>query len=268
MAKAKMILVVDDDPNLIMFFKEFFKQEGYNSLCIDDPEKAVRTSNLIHPDLLIIDVKMPKIDGFGVLAKVRDSTPDIKTIIISAYLNEVHEDKIKASGVQAVLKKPVQFEELERWILKLLNLTKEEIQERLPSGTGTEKIRILFVDDESDVLNTVAETFNEYGFQMDTAKSGEEGLEKVKAKQYDILITDNSMNGMSGYDMVKKIRVESRYKPSVIAVASAMLTQELKDKYRGLGITHFIDKPMKFEEVIQWLESQTAELSKGKPESK
>lgn len=259
MGRPRMILVVDDDPNLIMFFKDFFKEEGYSALCTDDPEKAVRTANLVHPDLLVIDLLMPKIDGFGVLAEVRKQTPEIKTIVISAHLAKL-QDKIKEANVQAVLKKPVPFDELEKWILKLLQVTKEEIREKLPSGERPSRVSILFVDDEKEILDSVAEAVNEYGFSMDTVESGEKGLEKVKSKQYDILITDISMGKMAGYDMLNEIRVRSNYKPYVTAVVSGNLTRELKEKYQRLGVAHFMEKPLRFQEMIEWLESMLPEI--------
>lgn len=254
MAKPKMILIVDDDPNLLMFFKDYFKQEGYNTLLTDDPEKAIRMSGVVHPDLLVIDIKMPKIDGFGVLAKVRESTPEIKTIVISAYVDGV-EDKIKEAGVQAVLKKPVQFEELERHILKLLEVSKKEIQEKIPPG-GRPEIRVLFIDDEQDISDYAKETFDEFGFPTDIAYSGEEGLEKALKNKYDLIITDHSMRIVSGYDFIKKVRAEAKYKPHAIALTSASLISELKNKYIGLGVTDFFQKPVKLEELIEWLESQ------------
>lgn len=265
MAKPKMILVVDDDPNLVMFFKDFFKQEGYNSLCTEDPEKAVRIANMVHPDLLIIDIRMPRIDGFGVLAKVREHTPEIKTIIISAFVDTV-QDKIKEAGVQAVLKKPVQFEDLERWILKLLDLSKAELTEKIPPGARPQ-IRILFVDDEEDITDYISECFNHYGFNTEVANSGEEGLEKAKEHKYDILITDNSMRAMTGHEMIRKIQIESQLKPAVIAVSSANLDSDLRQKYIHLGVSKFFEKPMNLEEVIGWLQSQIPIIMKKRAPS-
>jgi DNA-binding response OmpR family regulator len=260
MAKPKVILVVDDDPNLVMFFKDFFKQEGYNSICTDDPEKAGRTADLVHPDLLIIDIRMPKIDGFGVLAKVREKTPEIKTIVISAFVDTVQE-KIKEAKVQAVLKKPVQFEELEQWILKLLAIPKEELTEKIPAGARPE-IRVLFVDDEDEITDWVAEFFNQYGFKTDIANSGEEGLEKMKTGQYDLLISDNSMREMSGLEMIKKIRTEVPRKPHSVAVCSANLDSELREQYARIGVAQFFSKPVGLEEIIQWMESQIPQIEK------
>lgn len=254
MAKRKLILVVDDDPNLITFFKDFFNKEGYTSVCTEDPEQAVRTANLVHPDLLIIDVLMPKIDGFGVLAEVRKHTPEIRTIVISAYLEKV-QDQLKAANVQAVLTKPVPFEELERWVLKLLDVPKEELTEKVAPGARPD-IHILYVDDEEEITNWVGSFFNEYGFKMDVANSGEEGLERAKEKQYDILITDNSMGLMPGHEMLRRIKLESQCKPLVIAVSSANLDSGLREKYISLGVSKFIDKPFRLDDLINWLDSQ------------
>ncbi len=266
MSKPKMILVVDDDPNLVMFFKDFFKQEGYNSFTTEEPEKAIRMAKLVHPDLLIIDIKMPKIDGFGVLAKVRENVPEIKSIIVSAYVKGF-EEQIKAAKVQAVLEKPVKFEELEELILKLLNVKKEELTEKLPVQ-GRPDLRILFVDDETELTEFFDQTLNEYGFKTDIANSGEEGLKKAKDAKYDIIITDHHLLNMSGYDMAKKIVAESSHKPHVIAVTSTSLDSKVKGEYSKLGVTQYLDKPLHVDHLIHWIESQIPVIAKKKASQK
>ena len=262
MSKPKMILVVDDDPNLVMFFKEFFKQEGYNALTTEDPEKAIRMSAAVHPDLLIIDIKMPKIDGFGVLAKVREKTPEIKTIIVSAYVGGF-EEQIKKANVQGVLEKPVKFEKFEQMILEILNIKKEEITEKLPVQDRP-NLRILFVDDETDLTEFFDETLNGYGFKTDIAGSGEDGLKKASQTKYDIIITDHHLLSMSGYDMTKKIIMSSTNKPHVIAVTSTSLDSKVKGEYAKLGVTQYLDKPLHVDRLIHWIESQVPVIAKKK----
>ena len=260
MAKPKMILVVDDDPQLLMFFKDYFKQEGYNAMLLEDPAKAIRTANLVHPDLLILDIKMPRIDGFEVLAKIRENSPEIKTIILSGVIEGDMEKRILQTRVHSVLKKPVSFEELEKHILKHLNVTKEEIQDKIPIG-GRPEVNVLVVDDEEEIVDFFREALGEYGFNTDVVRSGEEGLKQAKLKHYDILITDNSMADMSGLEMVKLLSA-SNHKPYSIAVYSANLVRELIADFRDLGVTKFFDKPATLQEIIEWLESQVPSVVK------
>lgn len=263
MAKPKMILVVDDDPQLLTFFKDYFKQEGYNAMLLEDPAKAIRTANLVHPDLLILDIKMPKIDGFEVLAKIREHTPEIKTIILSGVIEGDIEKRIKGARVQAILKKPVGFEELEGHILKILQVTKEEIQDKIPSG-GRPEINVLFIDDEEEIIDFFREALNEYGFNTDVVRSGEEGLKQLNSKHYDILVTDNSMSDMSGFEMVKALCNSNNHKPYSIAIYSANLVHELMEKYRNLGVTKFFHKPSTLQEIVEWLEAQVPLIVKKK----
>jgi CheY-like chemotaxis protein len=260
MSKPKMILVVDDDPNLVMFFKEFFKQEGYNSFVTDDPEKAVRMSATVHPDLLIIDIKMPKIDGFGVLAKVREKTPEIKTMVVSAYVGGF-ESQIKKANVQGVLEKPVKFDQFEQMILDVLKVKKEELTEKQPIGSLPD-FRVLLVDDETDLTDFLSECLNERGVQIDVASSGEEGVRKASETRYDVLIADHHLMGISGYEMTKKIVAESPHKPHVMAVTSTSLDGKVKSDYAKLGVSHFLDKPLRLEHLIHWLEEQIPAVQK------
>jgi CheY-like chemotaxis protein len=203
---------------------------------------------------------MPKMDGFTLLEKIRENSPSIKTIIISGFVEGL-ENKIKGLNVDAVLKKPVQFEELERQILKALQVTKEEILDKIPPGSRPADIRVLVVDDENDITDFFQEVLPDYGFLGEIVRSGEEGVMKAQKTQYDMLITDVSMGDMSGLEMVKQMTA-SKHAPYSIAVYSANLTSPLMEEFRRLGVTKFLHKPATLQELIDWLESQVPVIVK------
>lgn len=255
----KTILVVDDDPNVALFFKEFFRHHGCKALLTHDPERAVKLASESRPDLLIIDIlRVPKTGGFALLARIREILPSVKTMVLRRYGTE-GQAPLQAVPVDALLRKPVRFEELEESILQLLELPPEGPARPVPSGRSP-SIEILLVEDETEVAFFLGELLNRSGFRTEVAGSGEEGLQKAKSRRYDLILADVSMGTMSGVEMIRRIREECAEQPGTIAVLSANVTSEVREKLSGLEVNAILTKPVHQEEVIRWIESQVPQL--------
>ncbi|MBC7247415.1 MAG: response regulator transcription factor [Actinobacteria bacterium] len=70
----KTILIADDDPNIRRLIAELMASEGYRVLTAEDGEEAMRICEEEHPDLIILDIIMPKVDGMEVCRRLRDET--------------------------------------------------------------------------------------------------------------------------------------------------------------------------------------------------
>lgn len=70
----KRILIADDDPNIRRLIAELMASEGYKVLAAEDGEEAMRVCKEEHPDLIILDIIMPKVDGMEVCRRLRDET--------------------------------------------------------------------------------------------------------------------------------------------------------------------------------------------------
>ncbi|PKM81617.1 MAG: DNA-binding response regulator [Firmicutes bacterium HGW-Firmicutes-14] len=87
----KKVLIVDDDPKIIKIVEHSLRQEGYTVYMATDGEQALDMTEKVNPDLLILDLMLPKIEGFEVCKKIK-SVKDIPVIILSARGEEV--DKV------------------------------------------------------------------------------------------------------------------------------------------------------------------------------
>ncbi|MBN1797859.1 MAG: response regulator [Spirochaetales bacterium] len=115
------------------------------------------------------------------------------------------------------------------------------------------KAKILIVDDEPINLEFFDVMLSRLGFIVEKAEDGEEALEKVKVCEPDLIILDNIMPKLSGWEFTKLIKNDSRYKKYKnipIIMFSAM--DEVKDKIEGLelGVDDYITKPFNFSEVL------------------
>ncbi|MDR2742183.1 MAG: response regulator [Treponema sp.] len=110
--------------------------------------------------------------------------------------------------------------------------------------------KILIVDDEQINLDFFDVILSKLGFVVEKAVDGVEGLEKVKHFLPDLIVLDNIMPKMSGWELTKILKGDTKYREIPIIMLSAL--DDVKDKVEGfeLGVDDYITKPFNFSEVL------------------
>lgn len=124
------ILVVDDDKNTRFFIKEALELEGYEVYTACDGEEALEVYDNKYVDLVIVDIMMPKMDGYEFTKQLRTTNKDLLILMISA--KQLPEDRKKGfkSGIDDYMSKPLDAEELVLRIKRLFyrnNLAFEKV---------------------------------------------------------------------------------------------------------------------------------------------
>ncbi len=113
MTSPPSVLIVDDEPNIVLSLQFLMKKAGYTVRTAGDGEQALAELSREPPDLVLLDVMMPKIDGFTVCEKVR-ATPewrDIRVIMLTARGRDVVRQKGLAVGADDYITKPFSTQE-------------------------------------------------------------------------------------------------------------------------------------------------------------
>jgi two-component system alkaline phosphatase synthesis response regulator PhoP len=108
------VLVVDDEPNIVLSLKFLMEQKGYEVSIARNGKEALEALNKKLPDLILLDVMMPKPDGYEVCQKIR-ATPEwenIPVIMLTAKGREVEREKGLAMGADYYVTKPFGTQEL------------------------------------------------------------------------------------------------------------------------------------------------------------
>jgi DNA-binding response OmpR family regulator len=110
--------------------------------------------------------------------------------------------------------------------------------------------KILIVDDETINLDFFDVMFSKLGFAVEKANDGVEALEKVRRFFPDLILLDNIMPRMTGWELTKILKGDAKYKEIPIVMFSAL--DDVKDKVEGfeLGVDDYITKPFNFSEVL------------------
>jgi DNA-binding response OmpR family regulator len=119
---AKKILVVDDDPEILGMLDIRLGKRGYHVISAADGEQALEQARKEKPSLVVLDVMMPRMNGWEVARALRQdpATHDIKIVMLTAIGAQMNEMTSPLYGVDAYLDKPFQFAELEKKIDELL----------------------------------------------------------------------------------------------------------------------------------------------------
>ena len=120
---AKKILIVDDEENIVISLEFLIEQAGYELQIAKNGEEALALVASFAPDLMLLDVMMPKINGFEVCRRVRE-TPEgqqLKIIMLTAKGREVEITKGLAMGADAYITKPFSTKELMAQGQQMLN---------------------------------------------------------------------------------------------------------------------------------------------------
>ena len=118
----KKILIVDDEPNIVMALEYTFKKRDFEVFIARDGEEALAITTKELPDIIILDVMMPKLDGYQTLKRIKETEElkHIKVVFLSAKNKEEDIEKGLALGADDYIKKPFSIKQLVNRIIELL----------------------------------------------------------------------------------------------------------------------------------------------------
>jgi DNA-binding NtrC family response regulator len=111
------------------------------------------------------------------------------------------------------------------------------------------KADVLLVDDEKNFLKALSQRMEARGLKVDTATSGEEGLEKVKGRNYNIVIVDLIMPGVGGMDVLKNIKKQYADLPVIILTGQGTTKNAIEALKEGA--MDYMEKPADIETLVQ-----------------
>jgi CheY-like chemotaxis protein len=117
------VLIIDDDPSVLATYRRLLNRAGYGTVAEDDPMRVLKDGRAEDGiDLILLDYKMPGIDGLSLLAELRRRECKVQCILISAFLNDEVRNQAENLGVARILDKPVEVGRLRTAIEELLPL--------------------------------------------------------------------------------------------------------------------------------------------------
>ena len=194
----KKILIVDDEPPIVEVLKFNLEKDGYKTIEAYDGEQAVEMALTAKPDLILLDVMLPKMDGLTVCTKIRQKL-DCPIIMLTAKDDVV--DKILGLelGADDYMTKPFSVRELAARIKA--NLRKRTVPEETKEEKGTNELKLqdLVLDDEKYVVNKKDKI-------IDLTMKEYEVLKLLVTNAGQVLTREQIIKNVWGYDYFGDVR--------------------------------------------------------------
>ncbi|MCC6638068.1 MAG: response regulator [Ignavibacteriaceae bacterium] len=264
------VLCVDDDINTLNLVKEAIQSAGFNPVAenfsYEVPEKIAN----MDLDLAIIDLDMPKMNGFELIKEIKSNSRFASLpIIIYTGKENYEEDLAKISGLFTELldKKSTKIEDLADTISRMVNRTDNATIAATAPAQGTPQVeedtspKILLVEDYKHSQIIVTRLLRKNGFSNVTVvENGAEAVEQSKKMLYDLILMDMQMPVMNGFEATERVRQMPEYKDTPIIALTAFAMKGDREKCIEAGATDYIPKPIDSVEFIEKVKKYT-----GKP---
>ncbi len=260
------VLVVDDDPMNVKLVTAILKKDGYESITAGNGAEALEQARQNRPDLILLDVMMPVMDGYQATRELRQDpqTAGIPIIMITA-LNGT-EDKLKglACGADEFLSKPVNSAELLARTKSMLRLKQYQDQlllrtrsesafndQTAPNRTDTvaQRPRVLLVEDSPKDVELLSGQIGGQGYDVCVAHDGEEALQKVMAGGIDLVLLDIFLPGIDGFEVCQQLKAHTETRDIQVVLITCLKDLEGKIKGMELGADDYLVKPIDSREL-------------------
>lgn len=227
------VLLVNDNPHEGRRLRQAIEKEGFSVYEGANKEDAIDLARRFRPNIIVIDVVMPEIDG-TYLVKVLREDPETKEIPIIVF-SASDEENARLKDVKAIniIKRSMD----EKTLVKDIKAT---LQHHRMAEPGE---KILIVDDERSITSLITSMLQEFGYTTIEASTGEEALSIAQAEQPDLILLDINLPGIDGFQTLK--RLKNSVSTGRIPVILLSGIKDAKEKARGLnlGASDYITKP-------------------------
>lgn len=241
------ILVIEDNPITLKMVRVALGVEGYEVIGVGDGRSALDAITARRPDLILMDLILPDVNGESLLKQVRelDNGREVPVLAFTGFVSRAEEMRYSGSDFAGFLIKPVE-------IAQLLQTVRRHLQ--FPGGnhgTAERPRRIILVDDDPLQLKALALLLTRAGHQVLTANSAATALELARREHPDMVLADILMPGTDGFTLCRQIRTDPVLGDiPVILITANYVTEEDEQFARHSGANAFLTRNVTTDELV------------------
>src|SRR5262245_27565916 len=225
-AEEPLILVVDDDATVRDLVVRHLERAGFAAVAARGGQEGLRLVRELRPAAVTLDIMMPDLDGWTVLAAIKGD-PELSStpVVLMSIVDQ--KNRGYALGAADYLVKPVD---------------RSKLIETLTALCGATAGRALLVDDDDVVRHGVRQALEPIGWRVSEAENGMQALEAITAARPDVIILDLMLPKMDGFELLDELRRRAEWKDIPVVIITAKdLTDTDRDRLNG-GVERIIQK--------------------------
>ncbi|MFV9503519.1 MAG: response regulator [Oscillochloridaceae bacterium umkhey_bin13] len=212
-SEGRIVLVIDDDPAVRDLLPRMLARPNLHFETATSGDEGLDLAAVLLPDLIILDVLLPDLDGWSVLRRLK-ADPETSHIPVLMLTIEPDNERGFVLGAVGVLDKPVDLEQLAQQITMALDHRPEQRQ-------------LLLVEDDDDIRGYLRQSLEFGGWQVVTAVDAETALHYMHQHMPDLAVVDLMLPGMNGIDLIATLRaMPNGQRLPIIVITACDLSQD------------------------------------------
>ena len=217
----EVILIIEDDPTFAKILYKQCHERDFKSIASPTGEYGIELANKIIPDAIILDIKLPGIDGWRVLDLLK-ANPNTRHIPVHIMSGELETITASNKGAIGYLTKPIKKGVLDTAFSKI------------ESFINKKTANLLLVEDDANLRKSIKILIGDDNVKITDAASGKEALNYLSKNNYDCMILDLGLSDMTGFELIEKLNKTKSNQPPIIVYTGKDLTKkenETLEKY-------------------------------------
>ncbi|MCK9199600.1 MAG: PAS domain S-box protein [Gallionella sp.] len=269
--RGRRVLVVDDNELARNVLEDMLGSMTFKVIQAADGKAAVQAVRHADQsgnpfDVVFLDWRMPGMDGIETAREIQsaglNAPPHL--VMVTAYGREEVLKEAEDAGLEDVLIKPVNASMLFDTVMRVLGgqvdehrTSEHEVSTVLEDLAAIKGAAILLAEDNELNQEVAVGLLEDAGFQVEIANNGQEVLDMLARKSYDIVLMDMQMPVMDGVTATEEIRKDAKYKALPIVAMTANAMQQDKERCEAAGMNGHVAKPIEpddlFRTLLKWV---------------
>lgn len=237
MTGKQKVLVVDDDRRMVKTICDILRVKGHDPHTAYSGEEAVAKVQVESFDCVLMDLKMPGIDGVEALRMIKEAAPGLPVVLMSAYATENQTEEASRHGAFGFLTKPIDVQ----MVLSFLALLRKEES-------------ILIVDDDPLFCRTLKDILQARGYRVEAEPDPGSVIGHLEENYELLVVLDLKLGRGDGVDVLKEIRGKYPTKPVVLVTGYHGESSASIEKGMRIGAYTCLYKPLEVEKLVEIIE--------------
>jgi len=251
-----LILVVDDRVEDRETLRDILVAKKYRAFVAKDGYEAIDIVRKSDFDVILLDIRMPGMDGMEVLEVVKEIKPHIGVVMMTGYSSEGLAGQSLKRGAYTCLYKP--FLDME----KLLKVIEEVREQRKEGASSWQRARILLVDEEEAHRESISNILTEENYRITPVSNASEALKRAEQNFFNVALIDLELSEMSGLELATRLKKMSRKTCVIMMTPFSALDLDTLEQSTKETIFDYLVEPIEAVQLKQLIRDGLAEQRK------